>query len=120
MKLKRNRRSIEYWRKHYAQYTKSSHNIHQYVVKHDLVYRTFSDYVYKFRREDKNKFQNSFAKIKIIDDQSSNVKVNPSTISEDRISTEIQLETPNQYKVSFGKGAALSDIKAVCEVVKCF
>ena len=124
MKLKRNRRSIEYWRKHYAQYTKGSLTIQQYVVKYDLVYRTFSDYVYKFRREDNNKFQNSFAKIKIIDEQSSNIKVEPNTISEDRaedrISSEIQLETPNQYKVSFGKGATLSDIKAVCEVVKCF
>jgi len=95
MKLKRNRRSIEYWRKHYAQYTKGSLTIQQYVVKYDLVYRTFSDYVYKFRREDNNKFQNSFAKIKIIDEQSSNIKVEPNTISEDRaedrISSEIQL-----------------------------
>ena len=120
MKLKRNRRSIEYWRKHYAQYTKGNLNIQQYVVKYDLVYRTFSDYVYKFRREDKDKFENSFAKIKIIDEQNCNAKINPSTIYQDRISSEIQLETPNQYKVSFGKGATLSDIKAVCEVVKCF
>ena len=107
-------------RKHYTQYTKSSLNIQQYVVKYDLVYRTFSDYVYKFRREDKNKFQNSFARIKIIDEQSSNIKVEPNTISKDKISSEIQLETPNQYKVNFAKGTTLSDIKAVCEVVKCF
>lgn len=120
MKPKRNRRSVEYWRKHYTQYTKSSLNIQQYVVKYDLVYRTFSDYVYKFRREDKNKFQNSFARIKIIDEQSSNIKVEPNTISKDKISSEIQLETPNQYKVNFAKGTTLSDIKAVCEVVKCF
>ena len=120
MKLKRNRRSIEYWRRHYTQYIKSSLNIHQYVVKYDLVYRTFSDYVYKFRKEDKNKYQNSFAKIKIIDEQSSNIKIEPNTISEDKISLEIQLETPNQYKVNFAKGATLSDINAVCEVIKCF
>ena len=120
MKLKRNRKSIEYWHKHYAQYTKGNLTIQQYVVKYDLVYRTFSDYVYKFRREDKGKFENSFAKIKIIDEQNCNAKINPSTISQDRISSDIQLETPNHYKVSFGKGATLSDIKAVCEVVKCF
>ena len=124
MKLKRNRRSIEYWRKHYAQYTKGNLNIQQYVVKYDLVYRTFSDYVYKFRREDNNKFQKGFEKIKIIDEQSSNIKVEPNTISEDRaedrILSEIQLETPNQYKVNFSKGAILSDIKAICEAVKCF
>ena len=120
MKLKGNRRSIEYWSKHYAQYTKGNLTIQQYVVKYDLVYRTFSDYVYKFRREDKDKFKNSFANIKFIDEQNCNAKINPSTTSQDRISSEIQLETPNQYKVSFGKGATLSDIKAVCEVVKCF
>ena len=41
----------------------------------DTIYRTFSDYVYKFRREDKDKFKNSFANIKIIDEQNCNTKI---------------------------------------------
>ena len=113
-------RALEYWRKHYHQYITSNLKLGQYATNNNLTYRTFSDYVYKFKKEDRDEFKNSFAEIKIKDEKSTAIQVDVDIIPEERIESEFKIETPNQYKVDFKKGMLISDIKTICETIKCF
>jgi len=120
MKTMKKQQDLEYWRKHYHQYITSTLKIGQYATDNNLTYRTFSDYVYKFKKEDREKFKNSFAEIKIKDEKITVIQDDVDIIPEERIESEFKIETPNQYKVDFQKGMLISDIKAICETIKCF
>ncbi len=91
-----------------------------FALFYNFFLKCSSGYIYKFKKEDREKFKNSFAEIKIKDEKIPVIQDDVDIIPEERIESEFKIETPNQYKVDFQKGMLISDIKAICETIKCF